>query len=293
MNLGGNIVSKICVFIVAVCLCILALGHQDSASAAEQLMFPFPARINTCSTANIMNITNDKLLRVMAYISKDASTNRATFYDLRDECKLDIATEYSSAFKRLVNAEHLKVGQLFKLSTKFSVTVTDNTVLYLQYIYTVTSDAPYEQWRKSFDKETEAAKEKILNSIVYLPPPQFNKRDKMIRVNFEKGALQLENLTADFIEIMSISTYFNNNIKTVSVNMEFPPNSVRDNVMHHTELFSKEMEESCKTTRRGLGALKQGTTKFGFAIKYSSNGKKYTFYSIKSINNRSWLANLK
>lgn len=138
--------------------------------------------------------------------------------------------------------------------------------------------------RDEEEKQLKAKNERIMS----VPLPVFDNGNTAISVHFDGDKLIITNKTTEFITVKTVSTYYNNQISTLKdANKEYAPESTdRDGILKYL-LFSNDMNKSGEYIFKDQEKVKLGSTTFGFAIKYSINGKDYNLYKVNTYQNSS------
>ncbi len=301
-------------FCITIAMAVVLVANN---AIAVQVKFPLPTKLESCSQSSLQKIV--KTSREMALIDNRSLWGRwGLLYDLAENCTLTIHVAPNTDFtknyqmKRRKESRHtrfidaqwnlidMKVdpGILFQISAD---SIMQSREIYFKEIEPIIADdSDYEKWKSTklekvklaeLEEQTKNEKRK-LNSIISIPKPKYDKGDPVINVNFDGYMLKITNKSAEFVTISTISTYYNNKINTLSgLNLEISPESTPEKGIHHSELFSKEMEKNGEIRGRDLASAKEKITKFGFAIKYVVEGVEKKFYAVNDYNNSELLKN--
>lgn len=110
----------------------------------------------------------------------------------------------------------------------------------------------------------------------YLPEYFFNK-DKSISIEVNNKSMNIVNLTNNYINIESVSMYYNDNIKTIkNLNLKLPPQSVEKNYnISSLEHYNNKLIEVKSKNQK---------VNYGFAISYYNQDvdKRNTLYKTKN-----------
>ena len=291
---------------------IIAVFVTNSAFA-EQTKIEIPASITTCSWNVQLRILGS--LREMAYINHNGYSHSIVFYDLRENCSVQIyapsgtncsspktplealicgeTTKYvepGSLYQVLATKPVESISMVFKNLNQIMVSDSDNEK-YKGYKEAKNSEREREE-RNTERKREEEKEEKKQNEVINIPIPKYVGGDKILSLNFDGSVLKFTNNSSDFIVINSISTYLDSEIQTLSgLNIELPPESVGAN-MNESNLISRDQRRARMIPRKDLNSIKKLKSKFGFAIKYTINGAEKKFYLVNQYSNDDLLRNV-
>jgi len=170
----------------------------------------------------------------------------------------------------------------------------DKIIIEQRKLYHTTKLKEERERQEKIREQQKKAEEVLANSKINIPLPKYNKGDATIGVNFDGVVLRFSNKANDFMTIVSVSTYYNNIINTLSnANIELPPEGTDKRGISYQMLLSSNMHDSRQIRRADIPATKKEKTKFGFAIKYRVNGTDKTFYSVAEYNNSDLLSDFR
>jgi hypothetical protein len=249
--------------------------------------------IDTIKTCSYKRTFDNKHMAVIGS-SGYGGFSAVIFYDMDLNCSIKVYKHYYIAKPDSLTRQYVEnildkkfvQGSVYNVGAVYARSGWSDDFVFSSLRPILGSEVTYQEWKIATEKKKEQELEVQQNIVKSnemhgVPVPEYANEDNFLKIEYKNTKLMFTNKTSEFITISSISTYYNNNIKTISNRkVELPPESTTSEGLNYGELFSAEMHNQRMYKFKDLESVKLGATKFGFAIKYLINGKEYKFYKV-------------
>jgi len=98
--------------------------------------------------------------------------------------------------------------------------------------------------------------------------PSATMSDKNLSFSYDGKNMTLRNLTKNYLQVRSISVYYNNDVSTVQCDIEIAPESYINNLSYETNSLYSSLKAVRDYPDMTVNKAKKHTVSYGYAVKY-------------------------